>query len=341
MPTPNEDKLQKQFEAAKACLERMCTSDEGKRRGAVVSSAVSALADYRAYLSNLESAGEAATPCSGLRGQLSERAFDAEVQVRMLLAEGLNSLNDLRDSGMFQVNLAAFAEALDSGTIDFRQTAQESVKKVQELLDLPAAFADEMLGMMERRAVTVRYERETGSLVVRGNDLGNATRETRIRVAPQAGDMGRIGLQHFFSGEGGFSIQPEPPGGASSDCHRRTGEIQQPPSIDAYSAMVATMASAREAIYSHARKVSQYGHGTLLRAKDPVVAGLVVVGVALTVLIVAAVVGTVGPGGVGVGGPGGPTFITLFGMSITIAQAIGVIAVVGIILAFIYILVAA
>src|SRR5215467_10453964 len=112
MENPNQDTLQQKFEEAKACLERMCPPEEGKRRAAVVSFAIGALMDYQAYLSDLEGADDPAAVCGGVRGQLAERAFEAEGQLRILLAEGLSSLNDLRDSGMLQSSLNSFAQAL-------------------------------------------------------------------------------------------------------------------------------------------------------------------------------------------------------------------------------------
>src|SRR2546423_14119964 len=120
MKNLDEDELQKQFDAAKACLERSCPAKEGTRRASVVSSAVHTLADYRAYLSELERTGNGAIGCGVLRNQLSERAFAVEGDLRILLAEGLNSLNDLRDSGMLYVSLATFSQALEGGKIDFR-----------------------------------------------------------------------------------------------------------------------------------------------------------------------------------------------------------------------------
>jgi hypothetical protein len=317
MENPSEDKLQKQFEAAKACLESMCPPAEGTRRAAVVSSTIGALTSYRTFLSNLEGAGETAAVCGGLRGQLPDRAFEAEGQVRVLLAEGLNTLNDLRDSGVLHLSLNSFAQALDGGKLDFLAAARETVKKVQEALDLPAQFTDEALGIIERRAVTVRYERESETLVVRTGQVENGSEEARIRIAPRAGDTGRIDLQHFFGSDGGFSVYPEPAGSQGGDCHRRTGQVQPLQSIDAYSGMVGALASAREAMYRHARKVTQYGHGSTVRAQDPVVVLVVAIVVVFVALVVAAL-------------PGSPAF-TFAGMSIPIGAAIAIVALVAVV----------
>jgi hypothetical protein len=318
MENANDHKLHEQFAAAKACLKRMCPPDEITRRTGVASSTVRALADYRAYLSDLEREAKSVSGCGGLRGQLADRAFAAEGQVRVLLAEGLSSLNDLRDSGVLHTSLALFAEALDDHAIDFRTAAKESVTQAQRYLQLPEAFANEALKVIERRAVPPRYEKESDTLVFKGG-VGNELTENRIRLAPRAGDMGRIGLEHFFGGAGRISIQPAPPGAQPGDCHHGAGQIGPLRSVDAYAGMVATLASTREAMYRHARKVSQYGHGTMLQAEEPVTALLVVAGIGLTIFTVTVVASAVS---LVTGGGLGPTF-TVGGMSFPIALAFG------------------
>lgn len=325
MESPSEDKLQKQFDAAMACLERICPRNERTRRAEVTTSTVQALADYRAYLSDLERAGDGAMGCGGLRGQLAERAFDAEGQMRVLLAEGLNSLNDIRDSGLLHASLALFAQGAESGQIDFRTAAEESVKQAQKSLDLPSGFTEEVLQILERRTITIRYERESETLVVRATGLDNEPEETRVRIAPRAGDLGRISLDHFFGDEGGFSVQAEQTRGRRGDCHSRAGRIERTQSLDAYAAYVGFLALGRETLYRHARKVSRYGHGSLLRARDPIDAAISVAIIAAIVLGVSIMAGTI----TAVTGIG-PTF-RLFGVTIPVALAIAVVAAIALV----------
>jgi cytochrome b subunit of formate dehydrogenase len=61
--------------------------------------------------------------------------------------------------------------------------------------------------------------------------------------------------------------------------------------------MLGGLAASREAAYRHARKVSQYGHGTGMEARDPITSAFVINGVALVVVIVSGIVMAVsGPG---------------------------------------------
>lgn len=306
MVKKKENRPQDPFEAARACLERICPPEQAKRRAGAATSRVHALADYHAYLSSLEQTGNGATGCRGLHGQLADRAFEAESNVRMLLAEGVDSLNELRDSGMLHASLRQFAAEIGSGKIDLAASVRESVQQVKQSLDLPEAFANELLRFMEQHPISVRYDRKSETLVVRKEDDADAPAETRIRIAPRAGDLGRIDLETFFGPSGSVSVQRGPRAGGG-DCHRPKGEAQPLHSVDAYSTMLGALAASREAFYGHARKASQYGHGTELRARDPAVVGLVLVGIALTVFVVAFIVALVS-GGVTVTPGGGISF---------------------------------
>jgi hypothetical protein len=76
-------------------------------------------------------------------------------------------------------------------------------------------------------------------------------------------------------------------------------------SIDIYASCVAGLALARESMYRHARKVSDFGHSrTALRARDPGTAAIVislVVGVAGAIITAA---GAIGTDPLGLGSPG-------------------------------------
>ncbi|MET0533454.1 MAG: hypothetical protein ABW171_04450, partial [Steroidobacter sp.] len=69
-------------------------------------------------------------------------------------------------------------------------------------------------------------------------------------------------------------------------------------SVDAYSLILGGLAAGRELMYAHARKVSEYGHGTAVRGHDPVtsaVAGAIAaVSIAFISLIVGLVAGAMG-----------------------------------------------
>ncbi|MET0535461.1 MAG: hypothetical protein ABW171_14690, partial [Steroidobacter sp.] len=109
----NDDLVMERPTAASACLDVLCPSAERSRRAKVAIESVHALSDYRTYLSAIDAQRD--KDCTGLRGPLSERAFAAEGTFRVLMAEGLRSVNDLRDSGMLDAGLSAVALSLERG----------------------------------------------------------------------------------------------------------------------------------------------------------------------------------------------------------------------------------
>jgi hypothetical protein len=100
----------------------------------MTSDGVRQLVDYRAYLAAVEAKSDVG--CVGLRGQLAERAFAAEGIFRVLLAEGLKSLNDLRDSGMLHAGLSEFARTLEGGTRTYPECFGKRVRSSRTGLSL-------------------------------------------------------------------------------------------------------------------------------------------------------------------------------------------------------------
>jgi hypothetical protein len=277
VPSVNDDSPEERLAAARSCLQQLCPRAEGARRAAVASDGIRQLVDYRAYLAAVESEPE--RDCPGLRAQLAERAFAAEGSFRVVLAEGLKSLNDLRDSGMLHAALSEFARTLKGDEQNLSQMFRATREELQRgPLALPGELSDEALGEVERRLIGLGYDSERDALIVRRVGLADGKPEQmHVPLSPRTGEMGRIDLDQFFGAGDPFSIRGEVIIAPPSDCHQRVTidvETANPRVIDAYAGVLGGMATAREAMYRHARKVSRYGHGTGLRGDDPVTAGI-------------------------------------------------------------------
>jgi hypothetical protein len=232
---------------------------------------------------------------------------------------------------MLQLSLADLARTLDAGETDVPAMIRRSRKELEAAIDLPPALLDEIQQVAERRLAGVRYDRDADAIVVRrAGGVGGEPDEVRLRVSPRAGDMGRISVDQFFGADGGFSIHAGPPKLPAPDCHQRAGQQQSPESIDVYSATLGGFAAAREAMYRHGRKVSQYGHGTAVQAREPVTSAYVILGIAGTVYVVALAVAALG------GGPGATTVANI-AVAIAFVAAIAVL-VIAILIAFVYLL---
>ena len=245
MEHTSEKTRRERWESARACLERLCPPAEGARRAAVAADGGRRLAEYRAYLADLEREGGGGG-CAGLRGSLAERAFEAESELRVSLAEGVRSLNDLKDSGMLHLQLAELARSLEAGETDLSAMIRESREQLQRAFDLPPAFVDEIQQVAERRLESLRYDRESDVIVVRRRSpVDGEPEEVRLRLGPRAGDMGRISLEQFFGADGRVAIQAGPPTAPPGDCHQRSGMMPPPLSMDAYAATLASRPAAR------------------------------------------------------------------------------------------------
>src|SRR5262245_30890158 len=89
-------------EEALKCLDRICPPEQRLARAARVLDCVDQLKGYRDFLRQLEKDED----CAALRKQLPDRAFAAEGALRVAIAEGIKSLNDLRDSGVLSTSFA-------------------------------------------------------------------------------------------------------------------------------------------------------------------------------------------------------------------------------------------
>ena len=142
------------------------------------------------------------------------------------------------------------------------------------------------------------------TLVVRRVGVADGEPQTiGVRISRQAGDLGRISVKEFFGADKTFGIRGAPMFAAPVDCHQRQRPVgagsDAVQTIAVYTAIVGAMATAREAIYRHARKVSQFGHGTALQSKDPVTVATAVAVVAVAVSIIGLIVGGVAAGTAG------------------------------------------
>jgi hypothetical protein len=245
-----------------------------------------------------------------MRAQVADRAFEAEADARVLIAETLTALNDLRDAGLLHVGLKDFALGA-VGEKGLNPAALiRAAKDCEGASAFPPGMLDEMAGDLERRNVSISYDKDANALALTGRGLLDPhARVTRVRLDPRPGDFGRVGVDEFFSASARHSFHTTQPAYAPPGFHHQepaSGSDQV--TLDLYSSVVASLAYARELMYRHARKVSEYGHGrATLRANDPAIAS------AFALLIVGVGLVAAGSSGADPLGLGNPTYDILFG----------------------------
>ena len=284
---PTDHDTKERLERAQVCLEALCPPSERAHRAELTSAAIREMVEYRDFLAAVDATEPA---CDALRNRLADRAFAAEASFRVALAQGLESVNDLRDSGMLHATLSDFARSLEGGDEDRARILRDAREELRGgSLALPDDLSDEIVATVSGRLRGFDYNPEEDTLVVRhSSPIGSAVEEVHVRLSAQPGDMGRIGVAQFFGAEGPVGIHGAVMVSPPSDCHERVAADagEHPTTFDPYAGCVGGMASAREAMYRHARKVSQYGHGNALRVNDPGTIALVALAVAFVSFVV-------------------------------------------------------
>ena len=217
---------------------------------------------------------------------------------------------------------------------DLRQAFQGMRARLKEQAPaFPDAALDQAWLAIEQRKLTVEYDDESSTLTLRGSrSFTGTSAATKLRLVPQAGDLGRIDIDDFFGSSGLPGVHAGIPTFAPADCHHRPELLiasDDSEGLDVYATCVASLALARESMYRHARKVSEFGHSpTAVRARDPATA----IGIGLLVAFVGVVItaaGALGADPLGLGSPGRDVG---FGLTL-IAAGVGIILYGAIVLA--------
>lgn len=302
-----------QVEKGMRCLDVIRPPEERKRRAELARDLLTQLSRYRDFLQRLESGDD----CPGLRAQLVDRAFEAEGHARVLIAETLTALNDLRDAGLLHAGLKDFSQwVAREKNLNLAARLRAAQDREGAAAFPPGALA-ELATNIERRNFDISYDEKEDALALSGRALLDGTsRLTHVRLEPRPGDIGRVGVNEFFGVAAGQAFHAAQPPFAPPGCHHREPvSSPEPVSVDPYGSALATLAYTRELMYRHARKVREYGHaGGALRANDPVgyIIGAFVLLVAGVMLIVN------GAAGNDVLGLGNPAWNILFGVVLII-----------------------
>ena len=202
---PTDHDTKDRLERAQICLEALCPPSERAHRAELTSAAIREMVEYRDYLAAVDATEPA---CDALRSRLADRAFAAEASFRVALAQGLESVNDLRDSGMLHATLSDFARSLEGGDEDRERILRDAREELRSgPLALPDELSDEIVATVGRRLQGFEYNPEEDTLVVRhSSPVGSTVEEVHVRLSAQPGDMGRIGVAQFFGAEGPVGI---------------------------------------------------------------------------------------------------------------------------------------
>jgi len=272
-----------------SCRELLHDEAEAERRVATALESFRRLRSYDALLGKLATMDpEDQRRCHGLTDAMSDRAYDAEAAGRTLIAAGLQTVNELRDSGGLYEAMQALAAELKEADAD------ELASRLENQIDeIRARFGEGAEAPLQEAADRIREAKFTVAsskerLVLGRPSLVKEQEDIALGFGPQPGQRGRVSVSDFFSTDP--TVNRVWPGRlyVPDDCHHRPVLVgpYEMPNIDAYAGILSGLAATKGALYQHARRVDELGHRGM-RGNDPVTAiliGIAVVGLALVII---------------------------------------------------------
>lgn len=258
-----------------------------ERRAHSALDAFARLHEYRDLLRDVDALNDDERGrCPGLSDALPDRAYDAEAAGRVLIAHGLQTLNELRDSGQLYDTMRAFAAETERADVD--ELASRLEKHIDESR---ASDGDGAASLLHEAAAHVRAANLTVScsrqrIVLNRPGVAAEQEEVMIALERRPGQRGRVSVDEFFSPtdvEGRVL-----PGRvyAPRDCHHRPIRVRPVGvAVDAYAGALAGLAATKASLYQHARRADELDHRSV-RGNDPLTAiltGIAIVGVALII----------------------------------------------------------
>lgn len=211
-----------------------------------------------------------------LGSMVSERAYVAERGVRMMIADSLATLNDLRDSRELELGFAETAEVISKvGTDAFTAECYARVRAVADEVSArlhlpPNELITRVLGDLPEIGRIGAADDNEVVLEVR---QGEAWEEIRLHAKPAQYQRRRVSVQEFFAPD--LTLGPV--------ARAQFNKLEAGSSDDVYWQLVSALLVFREEMYAHARRMAAFGPGTT-SGNDPATAtaavgfGLIILG---------------------------------------------------------------
>jgi hypothetical protein len=269
------------------CFETMTDLTSARERLRIVDASLRSLRRYNEQRHRIER-------CPNSGRQLAERAYEAEKDLRIILKMGLDTLNELVDSG--RLESAFHPEPSQVGKQVPFYEAFNGVKQFfsghKDFADIDTTFLDDAMEIFREHDVTAEWTRS--GLLTRFKDATGEIHAHQLDARAMPGDLGRISAREFFSAKSSVGLTPMLPALGDEDCHHEKQTlIHNTERLAAYDTLVGVFGLARESMYRHARVVDRFGRAHL-RGEDPLTAALIILGVVAAAALVAGVTIMVG-----------------------------------------------
>jgi hypothetical protein len=249
---------------------------------------MSVVMETRRHLADLQKLLEPRQPCYSRRA--GEKAFQVEAHVRLAIAAGIETLNELADTGELEAMLNGAMAQVRKAPLDARALAERLVAcrdlAVEHLGWEISSILDEAAELVARHQISIGALEDHLVYTVRDEQ---GERRVAVTAAPRAGQKARISLDDFFATPGSLGsvasvLEP--------DCHHR---VQNPaPSTiptGLYDLAIDGFAVVRETTYRFARELEAHGVPRFMGSGGAAAIGAGII--ALIVIILALILGAV------------------------------------------------
>jgi hypothetical protein len=196
---------------------------------------------------------------------VAERAFETEKHLRVFVKEGIDTINELRDSGRLELLInESIKHVSERKGLTVLDDAIKRIKQYseQDYHNRDTAWLDEYSLLLKERVRDISVDK--GRLLISAI-VGGEEREFIIEPTPRPGHLGRISAEDFFNPlDAGILVTSAPPVFVPNNCHHQQLGISLQPKervVDIYGNLVGSLAYVREAFYRHARKTKEVGLG--------------------------------------------------------------------------------
>ena len=271
----------------------LSNTEHSRRRMASAFSSLEQLNEYyEFFLSAREKIMKQRKAENKLSKLVAERAFEAECHFRLLLSLGIESLNEVRYSGMLEASIRKAVELFPSkqGLSDFNEMQKEAFDKIKRYCpDADISMLDKGVKLLMPQLIDIKSD---GKALHIKKSSGEGQYTLILEPKPRPGHIGRVDVDEFFgSGPAQTSIMSTFATMAEDTCHHKQWEMRAERVagvVDVYGSAIATLAWARESFYRHARRTDEVGLGAF-EGRDGVVIAIIVAAIVGLIFVVGGV----------------------------------------------------
>jgi len=284
-----EEKESRTEVPSRACFELAADPSALKERLRAALGSYAGLEAYRSLLERADTQRPDISACTGLQRLLADRAYDAETNMRRLVKYGLDTLNELRDTGQLPTLLNEFQDLGSAGLLE-RKLSQAKDLVTKAYPGVPTSYLDEAFKFVKQQEVRIHTKDENIVFSMKAPDGSNP----HVAISPggMPGAPARVDVADFFGARPDAIIGSGSSVFAPNNCHHRhLIEIgaTRVPLVDLYGGTLAGFSTANQMMYQHARKVDEVGHGVLHGRCPVTIIAAVIVAVGVVLVVVGAV----------------------------------------------------